>query len=154
MGFIEKQIEAAPARETSGSVRLLFDSGPVDAGFRGAVASRRLAYATADYYIDLRVEPRRETAGGLVIGKISNRGIGSQLAGQDLGVCLLNGESAIVAAFTNQAGEFQLEFEDVHCLYVSVSRDELDEVVLPLFGIQANPQDETWVQRMLLRRIA
>jgi hypothetical protein len=109
------------------------------------MAARRFACETADYCIEVRVESRREAAGGRVIGKITNRGISPQQPAQDLGVCLLNGKSPIVAAFTNHAGEFQLEFENAHCLCVSVSRDELDEVVLPLFGIQANPQDKTRV---------
>jgi hypothetical protein len=157
MRVLENQFEAAvPARETSGSVRLVFDSGPgpVTDGVGGAVVSRQFAYETSDYYIDLRLEPHRQTAGGLVIGKISHRGTASQQPAENLGVCLLNGQSAVVAAFTSRAGEFQVEFEDAHCLCISISRDELDEVVFPLFGIQANPQNKTWLQRLLLRRTA
>jgi hypothetical protein len=128
---------AAPAIEICNGVCLQLDSGPDAVVQResSAVPARRFVHETAEYHIDIRVE-RGRGAGARVVGKITRRGIAKQLVWEDLGVCLLDGKSAIVATFTNQRGEFQLEFDVANRLCVSVSRDQLDEVVLPLYGIQ------------------
>src|SRR5271155_3320337 len=53
---------AALIPQASHGVRLVFDSQlqPVTAGVRGSASARQFLYETDDYYIDLRVEPRRE----------------------------------------------------------------------------------------------
>jgi hypothetical protein len=145
MPVVEKQFEAAaPAHETSSGVALRFDSGPgpIGAGIRGGVAARRFSYQTAEYNIDLRIEPRRHARGARVVGQITNRSIANLQTWQGLGVCLLDGKSAIVATLTNRSGEFQLEFGTAASnLCLSISRDQLDEILLPLCGIQGKPPE-------------
>jgi hypothetical protein len=128
---------AALASPASSGFRLLFDSNlaPVTAGIRGSVAARQFLYETDDYYIDLRLEPRRESERACVVGQVLHR-TGKDRAAQGIAVRVREGKSSITETSTNQYGEFQLEFEASDGLFISVSRDKTSEVVLPLYGVQ------------------
>src|SRR5216684_3936341 len=70
-----------PAKAKHG-LRLLFDSHvqPVTAGVRGAVSARQFLYETDDYYIDLRLEPRRDSDSACLVGQVLNRTGGERAA--------------------------------------------------------------------------
>jgi len=133
---------AAIAPAAKSGFRLLFDSNlaPVTAGIRGSVAARQFLYETDDYYIDLRLEPRRESERACLVGQVLNRA-GKERAAKGVAVRVKEGQSPIMETSTNQFGEFQLEIEAADGLYISVSRDKGHEVILPLYGVQANPPE-------------
>jgi hypothetical protein len=121
-------------------LRLLFDSNlePVTAGMRGAVSARQFLYETDDYYIDLRLEPRRDSDSACVVGQVLNR-TGSERAAQEVPVRLNAGTSPLAETVTNQFGEFQFEFEASHNLCLTIGHQEADEIILPLYGVQKSP---------------
>ena len=131
---------AAVQPKPSRGVRLLFDSSlaPVAAGIRGSVAAQQFLYETDEYYIDLRIEPRRESDHAALVGQVLNR-TGKDRPAQGLAVLLHAGSRRIAETSTNQFGEFQFEFDATNGLSVSVSRERSDEIVLPLYGIQVKP---------------
>jgi hypothetical protein len=133
--IVKSQFAAEPA--ASSGVRLLFDSmlQPATAGIRGSVAARQFLYETDEYYIDLRLEPRAEDRACLV-GQVLNR-FGGERAAQGVPVRLQEGRSPVADTSTNEFGEFQLEFEAANSLCISISRDQVNEIVLPLYGIRA-----------------
>lgn len=135
---VKSQLAAVQPKASRG-VRLLFDSSlaPVAAGIRGSVAAQQFLYETDEYYIDLRIEPHRESANAALVGQVLNR-TGKQAA-QGLAVLLHAGNRRIAETSTNQFGEFQFEFDATNGLSVSVSREQSDEIVLPLYGIQVKP---------------
>lgn len=135
---VKSQFPMRPPK--AGVLRLLFDSSlqPVAAGIRGSVAARQFLYETDEYYIDLRIEPHREADHAALVGQVLNR-TGKERAAQGLAVLLQAGSKKIAQTSTNQFGEFQFEFDAVNSLSISVSRDKSDEIVLPLYGIQAKP---------------
>lgn len=126
--------------ETSSRVRLMFDSNlqPVTAGIRGSVAARQFLYETDEYYIDLRLEPRRETERACLVGQVLNRGNKTRSA-DDVAIRLQDGDFAVAETTTNKFGEFQLEFEPREGLCVSIGREQEAEVVLPLYGVHVKP---------------
>ena len=138
---VKSQLPAA-ASEKSLGFRLLFDSSlaPVPVGIRGSVAARQLLYETHHYYIDLRVEPQGQADSVFLVGQVLHRS-GRDRAAQGLTVRLYEDAQPIAEASTNQFGEFQLEFESSGSLSIFVSKNETDEVVLPLYGIQAQVND-------------
>jgi hypothetical protein len=120
-------------------LRLLFDSNlqPVTAGIRGSVSARQFLYETDDYYIDLRLEPRRPADRACLVGQILTRR-GTQQPAEGFAVCVQKGKLPIAETNANQFGEFQLEFDGASDLWVSISRSESDEsnaIQLPLDGI-------------------
>lgn len=131
---------AALVPEARSGFRILFDSNlqPVTAGIRGSVVARQVLYETDEYYIDLRLEPRREADRACLVGQILNR-TGQDRAAQGIAVRIQKGTMPTAETSTNQFGEFQLEFEAVHGLRISVRRDETHEIVLPLDEVQVNP---------------
>jgi hypothetical protein len=139
---IVKSQFAAIAPEKSRGLRLLFDSSlePLPAGIRGSVAAQQFLYETDEYYIDLRVEPRREAHPAAVVGQVLNRA-GREWAAQGLAVLLQDGKRPIAETSTNQFGEFQLEFDEAKSLSISVRRSESDVIVLPLYGIDVNAEE-------------
>jgi len=60
---VSKSQFAATVFGAKPAFRLLFDSNlqPVTAGVRGSVSARQFLYETDEYYIDLRLEPRRDS---------------------------------------------------------------------------------------------
>lgn len=132
---------AVASPEKSRGFRLLFDSAlePVPAGMRGSVAARQFLYETDEYYIDLRVEPHRETQQAALVGQVLNRT--GKRAAQGLAVLLQQGKRQIAETSTNQFGEFQFEFDAASRLSISVSRDKSDQIVLPLYGIDATSSE-------------
>jgi hypothetical protein len=135
---IVKSQFAAIAPERSRGLRLLFDSSlePMPAGIRGSVAAQQFLYETDEYFIDLRVEPRREAHPAAVVGQVLNR-TGKDWAAQGLAVLLQDGKRPIAETSTNQFGEFQLEFDDAKSLCISVRQGKSEAIVLPLYGIDA-----------------
>lgn len=121
-------------------LRLLFDSNlePVRAGVRAVVSARQFLYETDEYYIDLRLEPRRDSDSPCVVGQVLNR-MGSEPAAQQVPVRLHAGASPLAETVTNQFGEFQLEFEASHNLRLTIGHQEAEEIVLPLYGVQKSP---------------
>jgi len=134
---VKSQLPAAfPA--ASRGVRLLFDSNlaPVTAGIRGSVAARQFLYETDDYYIDLRLEAGREADQACLVGQVLHRS-GQNRAAQGVFVRVQEGKLPITETSTNQFGEFQLEFGAASGLCITVRRAKSDEIVLPLYGVQA-----------------
>ncbi len=125
-----------PAKAKHG-LRLLFDSHvqPVTAGVRGAVSARQFLYETDDYYIDLRLEPRRDSDSACLVGQVLNR-TGGERAAQKVPVRLQEGIRPLAETATNQFGEFQLEFEASQNLCLSIGHDQESEIILPLYGVQ------------------
>ncbi len=134
---IVKSQFAATTPAASSGVRLVFDSllQPLTAGTRGSVSARQFLYETDEYYIDLRLEPRAENRACLV-GQVLNR-LGADPTAQEVPVRLQEGKRPLAHTFTNQFGEFQLEFEPRNSLCLSISHDQAGEIILPLYGIQA-----------------
>jgi hypothetical protein len=140
---------AAVTPEKNLGVRLLFDSGlaPLAAGVRGSVAARQFLYETDEYYIDLRVEPQHQTSqhhtsqhNAAVVGQVLHRA-GKDRAAQGVTVFLQEGGRSIAETSTNQFGEFQLEFDQAQRLSLSVRQGKADDIVLPLYGIDATSTD-------------
>jgi len=128
--------------EASRGVRLLFDSNlqPITAGIRGSVAARQYLYETDEYYIDLRLEPRREADRACLVGQVLHR-TGKDRAAQGVAISIRKGKLPVTETSTNQFGEFQLEFDAASGLSISVNRDKNSEIVLPLYGVQVNPPE-------------
>jgi len=122
----------------SRDVRLVFDSmlQPATAGIRGALTARQFLYETDDYYIDLRFEPRAETERACLVGQLLRRS-GPDRVAQGVAIRLQDGKSAVAQTSTNEFGEFLLEFEAANSMSVSIGHDEMNEIILPLYGIQA-----------------
>ena len=133
---------AIPAEKAKSGLRLLFDSDlqPVTAGVRGSVSARQFLYETDDYYIDLRLEPRRGSERACVVGQVLNRKSAGRAA-QEVPVRLMEGKVARANTATNQLGEFQIEFDPGQNLCLSIGHEE-DEIVLPLYGVQHKPNNQ------------
>jgi hypothetical protein len=132
---------AALMPEQSRGIRLLFDSNlqPVTAGVRGSVSARQFLYETDDYYIDLRLEPRRESDRACLVGQVLNR-VSKERAAHGVAVRLQEGNLPVAETKTNQFGEFQLEFDATADLCVAIGvDDEGNGIVLPLYGIRLKP---------------
>jgi hypothetical protein len=130
---------AASVPTASTGIRLVFDSmlQPLTAGTRGSIAARQFLYETDEYYIDLRLEPRADDRACLV-GQVLNR-FGAHGAVQEVPIRLHEGKQPVAHTLTNQFGEFQLEFEPGESLSISISCDQADEIILPLYGVHARP---------------
>jgi hypothetical protein len=128
---------AAVSHEVSRWVRLLFDSDlqPVTAGVRGSVSARQFLYETDDYYIDLRLEPRKEADRACVVGQVLNR-TGKDWLVDGIAVRLQEGTLSIAETATNKFGEFQLEFDVIKDLSLSIGAEEENVIVLPLSGVR------------------
>jgi hypothetical protein len=128
------------AIEASRGVRMLFDSAlqPITAGIRGSVSARQFLYETDDYYIDLRLEPRREADRVCLIGQILTRQ-GIDRVAEGVSVRIQNGRVSVAETFANRFGEFQLEFDGAAGLHISIGGNEDNEIVLPLHGIRGKP---------------
>jgi hypothetical protein len=137
--IIKSQFAPAAASVNAG-FRLSFDSNlqPVATGIRGSIAARQFLFETDDYFIDLRLEPRREADRASLVGQILNR---ANAAGSTQGVAvrLQDGQSAVAQTSTNQLGEFQFEFEGTNRLSLAISRGLESEIVLPLYGLELKP---------------
>ena len=125
--------------ESGRGLRMLFDSNlqPMTAGIRGSVSARQFLYETDDYYIDLRLEPRRETDRACLVGQILTRRE-TQRPAEGFVVRLQKGKRSIAETSANQFGEFQLEFDGASDLCVSIGSkegDESNEILLPLYGV-------------------
>ena len=134
---VAKSQFVAVAIKASRGFRMLFDSAlqPITAGIRGSVSARQFLYETDDYYIDLRLEPRREADRSCLIGQILTRqGVDRVAAG--VSVRVQNGKVSVAETFANRFGEFQLEFDGAAGLHISIGGNEDNEIVLPLHGIR------------------
>lgn len=134
---VSKSQFAAAFSGAKHGVRLLFDSNLQSAapGVRGSISARQFLYETDDYYIDLRLEPRRDSDSACLVGQVLLR-IGGERAAQKVPVRLQAGTLPLAETTTNQFGEFQLEFEASQNLCLSIGHDQADEIVLPLYGVQ------------------
>lgn len=128
------QFDAAMPK--SSGVRLVFDSllQPATAGIRGSVAARQFLYETDEYYIDLRLEPQIEANRACVVGQVLKRS-GRDRAAQGVPVRLQDGRQSVAHTSTNEFGEFQIETAAEGSLCISISRDEADDIILPLYGV-------------------
>lgn len=118
------------------SVRLVFDSvlQPSAAGFRGYVATRQLLYETDQYFIDLRLEPQRNSDRFALVGQVldrSRRGTASH--GQM--VRLMRGTSQVEQTVINEFGEFQFEFRAENGLSIAIGMDLENVILLPLYCV-------------------
>jgi hypothetical protein len=132
---VVKSFTVAP--EASPGVRLVFDSNlqPAAAGIRGSISARQLLFQTDQYYIDLRLEPRRESDRGFLVGQVMNRS-GNDWVAQGVSVRLRTGKLPLAETTANQFGEFQFEFEAAADLCISIAQDQDTEVVLPLSTVR------------------
>jgi len=134
----------APPPQPSVGFRLVFDSSlqPVTAGIRGAVAATQFLFESDDYFIDLRVEPRRAEDQGCLVGQVLKR-TGKERKIHALQVRLKDGDAILAHAATNELGEFQLEFAGAErlCLVISpengpeTSQSKAEDITLPLYGV-------------------
>jgi len=132
---IVKSFAVAP--EASLGVRLVFDSNlqPAAAGIRGSISARQLLFQTDQYYIDLRLEPRRESDRGFLVGQVMNRS-GNDWVAQGISVRLKTGKLPLAETTANQFGEFQFDFEAATDLCIAIAQDQNTEVILPLSTIR------------------
>jgi hypothetical protein len=133
---VVKSQMASVAVKAGRGVRVLFDSvlQPVTLGIRGPASARQFLYETDDYYIDLRVEPRREADRACLVGQILTRK-GMDRAAAGISVRIQKGKRPVAETVANRFGEFQLEFEGAIGLHISIGNNETNEIVLPLHGI-------------------
>ena len=122
------------------SVRLVFDSvlQPAAVGFRGYVSTRQLLYETDQYFIDLRLEPQRDSNRFALVGQVldrSRRGMASQ--GQI--VRLMHGTLPLEETTINEFGEFQFEFRAEIGLSVAIGMDLENVILLPLYCVDGKP---------------
>jgi hypothetical protein len=127
------------ATKASPGVRLVFDSDlqPAAAGVRGAVSARQLLYQTDDYFIDLRLEPRRESDRACLVGQVMPR-TGDTVA-RGVAVGLKTGNLRLAETTANQFGEFQFDFDAVSNMCISIKQDRDTEILLPICGTEAKP---------------
>lgn len=133
--IVKSQLSALLPGASHG-VRLLFDSRlqPVTAGIRGSVAAGQFLYETDQFYIDLRLEPRRGTGRACVVGQLLPQK-GTQSTTEGVPVRVQQGRLPLAETVANRFGEFQLEFDAVGDLYVSVGENESNAILLPLYGL-------------------
>jgi hypothetical protein len=133
---IVKSQLAPRAFDVSAGVRLLFDSNlhPVTAGIRGSIAATQFLYETDDYFIDLRLEPRREGDRACLVGQILKRA-GKERTTQGVTVRLQERQLPIARTSTNQLGEFQFEFAATTQVCLAISQDSGHDIILPLYGV-------------------
>lgn len=115
-------------------VELLFDSfrAPVLAGVRsGASASRQLLYGTANYRIDVRIEPQIDTDKIVLIGQVLNSADPQERLAE-IPVTLWKGGKILAASVTNHQGEFQIECEMDSSFRLMITLPGQREVSLPL----------------------
>ena len=128
----------APPPLPSPGFRLSFDSSlqPVTAGIRGPVAATQFLFESDDYFIDLRVEPRRAEDQGCLVGQVLKR-TGKERKVHALQVRLKDGDAILAHAVTNELGEFQLEFAAAErlCLVISQNNSPAEDITLPLYGV-------------------
>jgi hypothetical protein len=132
----------APPPLPSPGFRLSFDSSlqPVTAGIRGSVAATQFLFESDDYFIDLRVEPRRAEDQGCLVGQVLKR-TGKERKVHALQVRLKDGDTILAQAATNELGEFQLEFATAERLCLVISHDNshdnspAEDITLPLYGV-------------------
>ena len=137
---VAKSQFSAVAPQASRGVRLVFDSmlQPAAAGLRGSVTARQFLFETDDYYIDLRLEPRSAVDRACLVGQVLNR-TGEERAAQGVKVRLQEGKQPIAQTSTNRFGEFQLEFDAGNGICISISREQGNEIILPLYGAHVKP---------------
>jgi len=129
--IVKSQFVPSPVTASAG-VRLLFDSNlqPIAAGIRGSIAATQFLFETDDFFIDLRLEPRREvdrTFSGCQVLKREGRGQGAQ----GMSICLHEGKEPIARPRPISLGEFQFEFAATNQLSIAIQRDVADPIVLP-----------------------
>ena len=131
---------AAIQPETSRGVRLVFDSSlqPIAAGIRGSVAARQFLFETDEYYIDLRLEPRRESERSCLVGQVLSR-VGKPTSTEGVMIRLQDGKLPVAETTANRFGEFQLVFEAKEGLCVAISRKQESAVILPLYAVHVKP---------------
>ena len=133
---VKSQLAAVVARASRG-FRVLFDSAlePATAGIRGgSVSARQFLYETDDYYIDLRVEPRRESDRVCLVGQILTRK-GLDRGAEGVSVSIREGTQLVASTTANRFGEFQMEFDSSSDLHLAIAGHESHEIVLPLHGV-------------------
>lgn len=138
----------APLLPVSAGFRLIFDSNlqPVTAGIRGSVAATQFLFESDDYFIDLRIEPRRAKEQGCLVGQVLKR-TGKDRKIHGLQVRLNNGEATLAHTSTNELGEFQIELAGAEQLYLVIGQDMAGEITLPLYGIGGKPFKEKDLDR-------
>jgi hypothetical protein len=138
----------APPLQPSVGFRLAFDSSlqPVTAGIRGSVAATQFLFESDDYFIDLRVEPRRAEDQACLVGQVLKRA-GKERKIHGLPVRLNSGETTLANTSTNELGEFQFEFSGAGRLYLVIGQDKAGDITLPLYGIGRKPFNEKDLDR-------
>jgi len=138
----------APLLPASPGFRLTFDSNlqPVTAGIRGSVAATQFLFESDDYFIDLRIEPRRPKDQGCLVGQVLKR-TGRERRIHGLPVRLNNGEAILAHTSTNELGEFQLDFSGAEQLYLVIGQDKAGDITLPLYGIGCKPFNDKDLDR-------
>jgi hypothetical protein len=125
-----------PPLPPSPGFHLTFDSSlqPVTAGIRGSMAATQFLYESDDYFIDLRVEPRRAEDQDCLIGQVLRR-TGREPKISGLRVWLKEADAILASTTTNDLGEFQLEFSGAGRPYLVINQDLAGDITLPLYGV-------------------
>jgi len=125
-----------PPLQPSPGFLLTFDSSlqPVTAGIRGAMAATQFLYESDDYFIDLRVEPRRVEDQDCLIGQVLRR-TGREPKISGLRVWLKDAAAILASTTTNDLGEFQLEFSGAERPHLVIHQDGAGDIILPLYGV-------------------
>ncbi len=123
--------------QSSSAFELLFDSltQPVTAGARASVASaRQLLYRVGTVYVDMRVDSENNSDRAALVGQMLDSAHPNHpVAG--VPVVLLDGRKNVASTFSNNNGEFHLEFDLKSNLRLSVTVGDLAPVYLPITGI-------------------
>lgn len=115
-------------------VELLFDSfrTPALVGVRSAASrSRQLLYGTANYRIDVRIEPQIDSEKVVLIGQILNSAEPKERLA-DVPITLWKGRKMLAVSTTNHQGEFQIECEMDSSFRLMITLPGQREVSLPL----------------------
>jgi len=101
--------------------RLLFDSNlqPIAAGIRGPIAATTIPFRDDDFFIDLRLEPRREVDRTFLVGQVLKREDRGQGA-QGMSICCTKGKETDSTDLDQFAGEFPFEFAATNQLSIAI----------------------------------
>lgn len=121
---------------------LVFDSfrTPLPAGVRsGQPISRQVLYEAGPYWIDLRLDHERGSRRACLTGQIATAEASHRIEG--LAVSLTVAGKVAAHAYTNGAGEFQLEYEPHRQVQLHIDVLPDDRIELPVLPRDDEPRE-------------
>ncbi len=136
--------------------RLVFDSfsEPQPAGLRSRQQmARQVLYQAANYSLDLRLEHQRGGSGVTLVGQLADTRQPEKPLG-NLPVFLLCGRDLVAHAFSNDFGEFQLEYQPRRRLrlYIQAHQGAQNRIEVSLSRISGRGDSEGKPPRRGVRR--